>query len=142
MSEYMAADYHRALELIVSSPLTLTEKDFSVLQAYNPADEIRGRAAMRQAQLAIVAESMPTKSIATQRTVSTFNKTLANSILQVAQAVAAIHTRLAELESREANQTAAVAELRKGLIDARGALLALENPQPARIDMHANDPRH
>ena len=137
-------DYHAALEKITSAPLTLTEADFSALQDFNPADEIRGRAAMRQAQLAIVAERGPiqTKAIASTRTVSTFNKTLANSILQIAQAVAAIHTRLAELESREANQTAAVAELRKGLIDARGALLALENPQPVRIDMHANDPRH
>jgi len=138
-------DYHAALDKITASPLQLTEADFDVLADFNPADEQRGRAALCQAQLAIVAnaETMPTKANAPRRTANISNTALADGILAIAKAIGVIGVRLAEFERREANQTAAVAELRKGLIDARGALLALEHPRPEPyIDMHANDPRH
>jgi len=89
--------------------LTLTEKDFDVLSAFNPQDERRGRDAMRQAQLAILANREPiqTKAIAPRRTANISNETLAASILQIAQAIQARDAKIADL-------SAAVAELKKG----------------------------
>ena len=130
---YDVRDYHTALTKITAAPLTLTEDDFSVLEAFNPADERRGRDAQRRAQLAMVAnrEAIQTTSIAPARVpMAVRNDALARGLLQAAKEIGSLKVRLAELERREAGQTAAVAELRKSLIDAKAAVLALENPRP------------
>ena len=66
MSDHVR-NYHLALEKVQTAPLTLSERDFDVLQAFNPADAVRGRAALRQAQLALVpkAEMIRTTAVET-----------------------------------------------------------------------------
>lgn len=51
----MLTDYRAALAKIDAAPLTLTDADFAALDEFNPADERRGRDAVRRAQLAAVA---------------------------------------------------------------------------------------
>jgi len=51
---YSPRDYTDALARIRSAPLSLSEKDFTVLHDFNPADERRGREALRRAQLEVV----------------------------------------------------------------------------------------
>jgi hypothetical protein len=57
---YVHHDYHLALAKVLSTPLELTARDFDVLRAFNPADEVRGRAALHKAQLALVPKVYPT----------------------------------------------------------------------------------
>lgn len=55
--------YHTALDKILTAPLALTEKDFDVLNEFNPADEVRARAARKRAQLAVTPDvPLETKS--------------------------------------------------------------------------------
>ena len=125
-------EYHRALELIVSSPLSLSEYDFSVLEAFNPADERRGRDAVRQAQLAIVATHTKAIDPPAPRTRPLSTATLAAGVLQIATKIGEIGRRLDALEGK----TATVAELRRELVDVRAKLQTIENPGPApQIEM-------
>jgi hypothetical protein len=104
-------DYHLALDKILTAPLDLRERDFAVLRAFNPADEVRGREAQRQAQLALV-----TQAIDQARPEPVTSRLRPDAIARgIVEAVRPLHVRLKALEGARASAAGVLGEFRQRL---------------------------
>ena len=105
---YRHADYHVALERIRSAPLTLTTRDFAVLASFNPADEQRGRAAQKDAQLALMPPTVTRQTKAAPPVARTpldprITRLIEKATLEGARHVGeALHAEIAGLKARVA----------------------------------------
>jgi len=134
-------DYHRALERITASPLTLTDTDFAVLEEYGgPREERRGRDALRTAQLALVPQSPPLQTKAAERPLARprldpaalgrmVGTAIRNAVEPLERRVAALEARLAQLAADH-----------QSLVDVVIADLELVAPRPAEPILDPPEP--
>ena len=116
-------DYHRALEKITAAPLELSDKDFDVLHAFNPADERRARAAVRRAQpLPIQTKDLTEQDLHHKATAPppVFDPRLARMIgkafsqsvvVPIGERLGTLTRRIDELETLTKQQAATLADL-------------------------------
>ncbi len=108
-------DYHRTLDTITTAPLTLSERDFDVLQEFGgPDEEQRGREAMRAAQLALVMPATPLQTKAAAPSASRRSSWPAPERLADMTATA-IRQVVVPLRQQLSDQQAALADLRQQL---------------------------
>ena len=117
-------DYHLVLDKLQSAPLTLTERDFDVLKAFNPADEVRGRAALNRAVVAFItsrAVPLETKAAAPprpsppaldRRLARVIGKAISQSVVvPIGERLGTLTRRIEELETLTKQQAATLVDL-------------------------------
>jgi hypothetical protein len=134
-------DYQTALQKLMEAPLTLTEDDFAVLDAFNPADERRARQAVRTKQLAIVAAKAGPPDVISRadaaadaieyaiKTAITGAKAKYEAML--AETLAPLLRRIEALEAQEADRRKQVDELQSAVeyFEACGGRLPVRRAQ-------------
>ena len=141
-------DYHLALDKLQTAALTLTERDFDVLQSFNPADEVRGRAAQRAAQLGPFqtkelterdlhqkATDPPPRATATaldSRLARVLGKAISQSVVvPIGERLGVLTRRIEELETLTKQQAATLVDLRDENAALGQLVVNTQRPKPS-----------